>query len=189
MNCQIVIAGVGGQGVLFATRIFTEIAQNRGLPVIGSETHGMAQRGGSVTSHLKLGDFQSPLVAEGDADLLLGIDLLEAHRNLPFLRPAEPGPGAFCLVNAPGPEDFPNPRVQPILARLGVRVHTCPADRIALELGNPLAANLVLLGFAASLEGFFFPYGELQETVESISPPAHRPVNFQALEQGRALAS
>lgn len=187
MNCQIVIAGVGGQGVLFATRVFTEIAQARGVAVIGSETHGMSQRGGSVTSHLKLGAFQSPLVAEGDADILLGLDRLEAHRNLPFLRPAGPGPGGFCVVNAPAEEDFPDPRVAPLLTRLGVRVHTCPADRLALEMGSPLVANLVVLGFASSLQGFTFPFEEVLATVDSISPPVHRSANREALQRGRNL--
>lgn len=188
MTCQIVIAGIGGQGVLFATRIFTEIAQARGVPVIGSENHGMAQRGGSVTSHLKLGAFQSPLVAEGEADLLLGLDALETHRNLGFLRPTGRGSPAFCVVNAPDGAAFPDPRVAGALAALGVRVHRCAADAAAQQMGSAVSSNLVLLGFASSLPGFPFPYDEVRRTVEAVSPPGYRPTNAEALERGRALA-
>jgi indolepyruvate ferredoxin oxidoreductase beta subunit len=189
MRTQVVIAGIGGQGVLFATRVFTEIARKRGLPVIGSENHGMSQRGGSVTSHLKLGEFRSPLVAEGEADVLLGLDCLEAHRNLPFLRQAGDGrPGGVGVVNAPGPEDFPDPRLSEVLHAAGIRVYACPADATAMEMGNPLVANLVLLGFAASLPDFPFPFDEVRDVVDGISPAPHRTANLQALEQGRRFA-
>jgi indolepyruvate ferredoxin oxidoreductase beta subunit len=186
LGCQIVIAGVGGQGVLFATRVFTEIARQRGLPVIGSENHGMSQRGGSVTSHLKLGEFQSPLVAEGEADILLGLDNLEAHRNLPFLRHATDGrAGGLAVANAPRPGDFPDPRLAEALAAAGIRAHACPADEAAMAMGNPLVANLVLLGFAAALPGFPFPFAQLRDVVDGISPAPHRGPNLQALERGK----
>ena len=64
MNFQAIIAGVGGQGVLFAAKIFTEMARRKKQPVFGSQTFGMAQRGGSVMTHLKIGEFNSPLVRE-----------------------------------------------------------------------------------------------------------------------------
>ena len=185
MSYQIVIAGIGGQGTLFATRIFTEIARARGLPVIGSENHGMSQRGGSVVSHLKLGEFHSPLVKEGDADLLLGLDALEAHRNLPFLRA---GQGALCVVNAPPNGPFPDSKIAPILERMEVRVRTCDADAVAMETGSPLTANLVLLGLAGAVDGFPFSPQDLQDAVSSISAPPYRQSNLAALERGRGLA-
>lgn len=188
MGCQLVIAGIGGQGVLFATRIFTEIARERGWPVIGSENHGMSQRGGSVTSHLKLGGFHSPLVAEGEGDVLLGLDVLEAHRNLPFLRHAAGGKAAgLAVVNAPRGADFPDPRLTDVLAGAGIRVRACPADAAAMQLGTPLAANLVLVGFAASLSEFPFPFGELHRVVDAISASPHRAANLRALEHGGRL--
>ncbi len=188
MKSQIVIAGVGGQGVLFAARVFTEAAQRRGLQVLGSENHGMSQRGGSVTSHLKIGEFASPLVAEGDADLLLGLDCLEAHRTLSFLRPADGSSSALCVVNAPDARAFPDPRAAPVLRAMGVEIHTCAADTAALAMGSPVSANLVLLGFGAVLAGFPFSYEEVRAAVESVSSPAHRAVNLAALERGRNLA-
>ena len=73
---QIVISGVGGQGVLFVTRLLAEAAIGKGLPVFTSETHGMAQRGGTVISHLKVGRFASPLIMPGAAD---GLNALKAE--------------------------------------------------------------------------------------------------------------
>ena len=83
---QIVITGIGGQGILFTSRILGHIALSRNEDIIGNEVHGMAQRGGSVVSHIKMGSFSSPLVMPGEADLLLAFDQYEAIRNLHFLK-------------------------------------------------------------------------------------------------------
>jgi indolepyruvate ferredoxin oxidoreductase beta subunit len=187
MRYQVVIAGIGGQGTLFATKIFTEIARRRAVPVIGSENHGMSQRGGSVVSHLKLGEFLSPMIREGDADLLLGLDALETRRNLPFLRAGNGGPGALCLVNTPAESAFTTPEVSVILDRMGVQVCRCPADDIAMELGNPLTANLVLLGLATHQDRFPFTYEEVRAALEGISAPAYQGANLAALDRGRGL--
>ena len=120
MKCQAIIAGVGGQGVLFAARIFTEMASRKNLPVLSSQTFGMAQRGGSVMSHLKIGGFNGPLVCEGDADVLLGLDCVEAHRTLPYLRPKQGGKNAICVVNVPSALAFPDQRVAGFLREMGV---------------------------------------------------------------------
>lgn len=187
MRCQTVIAGVGGQGVLFAAKILTEIARSRNLPVLGSQTFGMAQRGGSVMTHLKMGPFDSPLVCEGEADLLLGLDGTEAHRTLPFLRAIRDGKAALCVVNASGTQAFPDARVAPLLADMGIIVHSCNADAVALDMKLPLVANLVLLGFGASREEFPFDYAEVVAATEALSAPKHRGVNLEALERGRML--
>ncbi|MDF1552737.1 MAG: 2-oxoacid:acceptor oxidoreductase family protein [Deferrisomatales bacterium] len=189
MKYQVVIAGIGGQGTLFATKIFTEIARLHGFPVLGSENHGMSQRGGSVVSHLKLGEFHSPMIREGDADLLLGLDALEASRNLPFLRAANGGHGALCVVNAPALGGFPDPGVAAILDGMGVQVCPCPADAIAMELGNPLTANLVLLGLATSQDRFPFTYEEVRDTLEGLSAPSFRAPNLAALERGSRFSA
>ena len=188
MNYQAIIAGVGGQGVLFAAKLFTEMARRKKLPVLGSQTFGMAQRGGSVMTHLKIGDFCGPLVCEGDADLLLGLDCMEAHRTLSYLHAATTTRGALCVVNAPQAGAFPDPTVAALLGRMGVTCHSCNADGEALQLGQPLVANLVLLGFGASQQGFPFSFADVCEATEVLSGAAHRSLNLQALERGRALA-
>jgi len=147
---------VGGQGVLFLTRLLAEAAMAGGLPVLTSETHGMAQRGGVVVSHLKVGGFHSPLVRTGRADLLLALkdENVGLHRG--FL-----ADGGALVVNSPVPVD----------AGPGVRVHAVDADALALAAGAPHAANLVLLGFAlarvggGTAGGFFCAAGEIREAL------------------------
>jgi len=187
MKCQAIIAGIGGQGVLFAAKVFTEMARRKKVPVLGSQTFGMAQRGGSVMTHLKIGEFDSPLVCEGDADLLLALDCMEAHRTLPYLHPKENGRGAVCVVNAPDAQAFPDRRVAGLLSEMGVTVHTCNADAVALQMNNPLVANLVLLGFGSSREHFPFTFEEVREATGALSGTAHRTAKLDALERGRSL--
>ncbi len=139
---QIVISGVGGQGVLFVTRLIAEAAIARGLSVLTSETHGMAQRGGSVVSHLKIGDFASPLIRSGCADGLLGLKAESRDLHGHFIRA-----DGWQVVNATA-------------AAAGV-VHV-DADAVAARIENPRAVNLVVLGFAlARLGGGNAAAGEL----------------------------
>jgi indolepyruvate ferredoxin oxidoreductase beta subunit len=187
MKSQAIIAGIGGQGVLFTAKVFTEMARLKNLQVSGSQTFGMAQRGGSVMTHMKIGEFDSPLVSEGDADLLFALDCMEAHRNLPYLRSKQNGSSALCVVNAPDQKAFPDPRVAGLLDEMGVIVHACDAAGVALRMNHPMVTNLVLLGFGASREHFPFTYDEACEAIEALSGPAQRAVNLAALEQGRSL--
>jgi indolepyruvate ferredoxin oxidoreductase beta subunit len=153
---QVVLSGVGGQGILFLSRLLAEAAIAGGLPVLTSETHGMAQRGGVVVSHLKVGGFDSPLVRAGRADLLLVLKEENVALHRQFLVD-----GGALIVNAPGPAG----------AGPGVRVHAVDADALALSAGAPHAVNLVLLGFAlarlggGSAGGFFCAAGEIREAL------------------------
>ena len=178
MNLQMILSGVGGQGILFATRIFTNLALEKGYNVIGSETHGMAQRGGSVVSHLKIGDYSSPLVRQGTADLLLSFDPDEAYRTLSFLKR-----GSLCFVNSPR-EDFWDPGIKSYLKKNEIRAYSFPADRVALALGVPQSANLALIGYALSAPDVPFTYEDVRETIARISPPRFRDVNLQAFDIG-----
>lgn len=178
MNIQLILAGVGGQGILFATRVFSETALAQGYPVIGSETHGMSQRGGSVISHLKIGPYQSPLVRRGTADMLLSLDRDEAYRNLSFLRP-----GGMAFVNHER-ADFMAPAVKRWVSEQGIAVQVFDADRVALDLGAPVVANLVLIGSALSHPQAPFAYTEIRETVARLSSSRFRSVNLEALERG-----
>ncbi|MFH1488585.1 MAG: 2-oxoacid:acceptor oxidoreductase family protein, partial [Pseudomonadota bacterium] len=97
---NIVLCGLGGQGILFMTKVVAHAALAKGFQVMGAETHGMAQRGGSVISHLRLGEVQSSLIRAGSAHLLLSLDENEGYRNLPFLARnsrmfVNSGPGRF----------------------------------------------------------------------------------------------
>jgi len=100
-----VLSGLGGQGILFMTKVFAATALEKGYNVLGAETHGMAQRGGSVVSHLRVGEARSSLVRAGAADFLISMDESEAYRYLPYLKK-----GGTLFANAPS-KSFPDKRV------------------------------------------------------------------------------
>jgi indolepyruvate ferredoxin oxidoreductase beta subunit len=147
---NIFLAGVGGQGTLLASEILSETLMTAGYDVKKSEVHGMSQRGGSVTSHVRYGKrVFSPLIPEGMADVLFGFELLEAYRYLPMLRP-----GGTVVVNdlkiipapvAMGLENYPENIPAKIIA-------ACPdakvvnGEQLALQAGNVRTVNIVLLG-------------------------------------------
>ena len=133
---QIVISGVGGQGVIFLTRLLAEAAISKGLPVFTSETHGMAQRGGTVISHLKVGDFSSPLIRPFKADGLLALKMEGLDLHGVYLKP-----GSWAVANHPGYH----------AKKLDGPVFSVDADRIAQKISNPRSINLIVLGFAMAV--------------------------------------
>jgi indolepyruvate ferredoxin oxidoreductase, beta subunit len=136
MRQQIVIGGVGGQGVLFVTRLLAEAAILKGLRVFTSETHGMAQRGGTVLSHLKVGSFSSPLIRAGNADGLLALKTNSLTQHGYYLKP-----GGWTVVNSS----------QNVLAGVEVSAYTVDAESLAKEIQSPKSVNLILLGFALAV--------------------------------------
>ena len=132
---QILVSGLGGQGVLFITSLLAEAAINKGLPVFTSETHGMAQRGGTVVSHFKVGDFSSPLIRPFQADGLLVLKDENIAQHGFFLKK-----GGWAVVNSGNDLN--------VLKMLPASV--IDADRLAQEISNPKSVNLILLGFALS---------------------------------------
>lgn len=147
---SILLAGVGGQGTLLASEVLSEVLMLAGFDVKKSEIHGMSQRGGSVTSHVRWGEkVFSPLIPEGTADILFGFELLETYRALPMLRKGgavvvnnlKIAPGPVATGMATYPEDIPS--------KIGAKVEdTIIVDgmELAMEAGNFRTANTVLLG-------------------------------------------
>jgi indolepyruvate ferredoxin oxidoreductase beta subunit len=172
---RLILAGLGGQGVIFTTRLLAQAAVAFGEPVMVSEIHGMSQRGGSVVSHLKIGGNESPLIRRGTADLLLALESDEALRNLPFLRP-----GGVAIVNT---EQGPPPEVAEHLAGLDIQVLSVPATRIAVELGSAAVSNVVLVGFAAAHPSLTLPIDALGKALAVVAR-RRRELNLQALEAG-----
>ena len=149
---NILIAGVGGQGVLLTSKIIAEAALLQGLDVKQSEVHGMAQRGGSVLSQVRFGDkVYSPIIAEGEADLLIGFEPLETARYLHFLHE-----GGIAVYNTHpigtigvsiGKETYPQD-IHETIEKYVPQVHPFDATNVAVEVGEKRAVNLVLLGAA-----------------------------------------
>jgi indolepyruvate ferredoxin oxidoreductase beta subunit len=175
---NIVLCGLGGQGILFMTKVLAWAAVNNGLNILGAETHGMAQRGGSVTSHLRLGDVKGSLVRAGTADFLISLDDIESYRNLPFL-----AKGAEMYVNAVS-EVFPEQKVKPFLDNKKIRYRALHAGSIAQELGAPLSANLALLGYFSAFREGPLGYESMRTTIQKISPDAFRAMNFAVFDAG-----
>ena len=135
---QILISGVGGQGVLFITSLLAEAAIRKGLPVFTSETHGMAQRGGTVVSHFKVGDFSSPLIRPFQADGLLVLKDENIAQHGSFLRP-----GGWAVVNSS----------KDMKINKNTTASAVDADRLAQEIKNPKSLNLIVLGLALARAG------------------------------------
>ncbi|MHB8909765.1 MAG: 2-oxoacid:acceptor oxidoreductase family protein [Syntrophales bacterium] len=163
MKQQIVVSGIGGQGVLFVTRILAEAAVERGMEVLTSETHGMAMRGGTVISHVKAGPFTSPLIRTGQADvgLFLHAGNREVHRG--FLKP-----GGAMYVNA----------------EQGGEGGAIDATRIARDHGSLVIANLVLLGFAVGKGGLFCDAATVEAVLKRISPALQLALNLEGFRLG-----
>lgn len=162
MDLQMVIVGLGGEGIIFMTRILVEGFYQSGHPVISTETHGMAMRGGSVISQIKIGDYQSPLIRYGEADMLVGTSEVEAQRNLPFLKK-----GGTTIINTKGKGN-----------------HRIDATSIAHGLGNPRGGNLVLLGYALAHLAPTMSLEPFLEATEELSPERFVSGNLRALKEG-----
>ncbi|MCX7732131.1 MAG: indolepyruvate oxidoreductase subunit beta [candidate division WOR-3 bacterium] len=190
---NLLVCGVGGQGVLLFSDILAQLALTAGLDVKKSEVHGMAQRGGSVTSHIRWGEkIHSPLIEEGTADIIVAFELLEAVRYLHFLAPAgwliydpltiAPLPVQLGLVEQIASEELEK-RIQNRLKKsLAVR-----AFDTARTLGNPRVQNTVMLGAVSRL--LEFPDDLYYQTIKQLVKPQFVEANILAFRRGQELVS
>jgi indolepyruvate ferredoxin oxidoreductase beta subunit len=188
---NVLLSGVGGQGVVLASFVLSQVALAEGYDVKQSEVHGMSQRGGSVTSHFRFGGkVWEPLVVEGSADILLAFEALEALRYVNWLRPEglliynslriNPSPVSAGLATYP--ED-----IDVLIAKSRANVRRVNANEIAQQAGTIKAANVVMLG-AVSPALPFAP--ETWETViRGAVPPKTVDVNLQAFSLGVAAGA
>ena len=188
---NILVSGIGGQGVMTAAEIVSQTALAQGYDVKKTEVAGMAQRGGVVTSHVRFGErVFSPAIPDGEADILIGFEPAEALRWCAQLRP-----GGVAMVNQMRQEppvvsfglyDYPEDPIGD-MRKAGINVHAFDAGAIARELGNFRLVNTVMLG---AISGYLpFPAEVLKEAILQ-SFRARKPklvaINEQAFEAGRA---
>ena len=182
---NIMIVGVGGQGTLLASRILGNAVIRMGYDVKVSEVHGMSQRGGSVVTYVKYGEkVHSPIIDNGEADIVLAFELLEAYRALPALKAQgrlivndqRINPMPVITGAAKYPED--------IVAKLSEKVDTTAVDALALanEAGSFKAVNVVLIGVMARSTDI--PYEVWIDTVKSTVPAKFLDINLKAFELG-----
>ena len=175
---NIVLSGLGGQGILFMTKILAQTALNIGFNVMGAETHGMAQRGGSVVSHLRLGEVKSSLVRTGTAHFLLSLEENEGYRNLPFL-----SQGAKMYVNT-NSKHFPREEAKGLLDKRKIIYRSIPAGTIAQDLGAPRSSNLALLGYFSAFDEGPIGYKDIKTTIDTISPKKFKDINLKVFDAG-----
>ena len=191
MSTNIVLCGVGGQGTVLASKLIATAAMGRGIPVKTAETIGMAQRGGSVFSHVRVGDgAASPLVGRGTADVIVAFEPAEAVRQLPFLRRG----GAVVVSNRPvvpvssmtgGPAYDLEAimgylRAQEASGRIG-DLAVVDADRAARELGSAKCLNVVLLGAAARSGALGLSAEDVRSAIHERVPERFWELNDRAL--------
>jgi indolepyruvate ferredoxin oxidoreductase beta subunit len=188
-----VIAGVGGQGALLVSNVLAEVGVHSGYDVKKTEVHGMSQRGGSVTSHVRWGErIYSPMVGQGEADFLLALEKLESLRYLEMLRP-----GGTVLVGdvkippitvSAGEEVYPDDHsIRAALEQLAGLVVFLPTRSLAEQAGNARAHNVVLLG---SLSALLAQSSERvwREVVAAGVPARYVDLNLRAFSLGRTFA-
>ena len=188
--CNFLLAGVGGQGTILASDVLAEVALASGLDVKKSEVHGMAQRGGSVNTHVRWNadKVYSPLVGEGEADILLAFEEAEALRYVNYLRQ-----GGVVVVNrqaikpitvTSGGAHYPSEEeLRAVYGRVTNRFYLVPGADLAEELGNARAANVVLLGALSSF--LDVPAETWLAVIEKRVPPRYVELNRQAFLAGR----
>jgi indolepyruvate ferredoxin oxidoreductase beta subunit len=177
-NC--LIAGIGGQGTVLASKLIAAAAMKKGFDVRTTETIGMAQRGGSVVSHVRIGDnIYSPLIPSGKADILIAFEPAEAVRQLPFLK--SDGVLITAGYSSPAMVEY----LKSCVSRLAV------IDNARLALKNAKTLNVALLGAAAQLSqrdqsgGFPFDAETLKEAIPEMLHERFWEINIEAFELGR----
>jgi len=186
---DLLITGVGGQGVILASNIISEVALAAGYDVKKTDTLGMAQRGGSVVSHVRLGrKVWSPLIKAGEVDIMVAFEKLEAARWSHYLRP-----GAIAIVNNHalrplsvnlGDERYPSDEeITDILGRHSERIYFINGTSRARELGNIRTLNVFLLGCVS----LFLPFriSVWQDIISQHVPSGVQQLNIDAFSQGR----
>jgi indolepyruvate ferredoxin oxidoreductase beta subunit len=178
IKTQIILAGIGGQGVLFASRIFSGLGLKRGINILGSETHGMSQRGGSVLAHLKLGDFHSPLIRTGAADILYSFAEEETYRSLKFLKS-----GGVCFVNLKDSKRF-DPAILSYLKGKDIVFRAVDAGKVASRICFARSANIALIGYSVGSGLVPFEYDDMRSVLKSVSRERDLEMNLKAFEIG-----
>ena len=186
MTESVIIVGVGGQGLLLASKILGRVLVGEGYDVKVSEVHGMAQRGGSVVTYVKYGaQVRSPLIERGEADYLLAFEELEAARWLEYLKA-----GGKIILNAnqiapmpviTGKTGYPK-GIAAALRSKGADVKELDALNIAQSAGSPKAVNAVMIGALAKELGV--RRGAWEEAIAALVPERFRELNLKAFSEG-----
>lgn len=189
MTYNIYICGIGGQGIIKTSIVIGETGLKSNQNVVMSEIHGMSQRGGIVSTELKIGEDKSPIISKGAADLVLAFEPVEAIRAL-----EKTNKDSIVVVNTHpilpstiNQQDVDYPKVDDILAELKTKVkevHSMDANKIAMEAGHPLSMNMVMVGAASAVTNFPLDKDSLIDTMKDNLPPKSLDINIKAFNEG-----
>lgn len=188
-KCNVIITGVGGQGMLLACRVIGQVFQNHFDDVRLSELHGMSQRGGSVVTYVKGGKrIYSPLIKTGEADLALSFEKLESFRHVSALKK-----DGILIANTQeimpmpvitGAAEYPHDIVERYVSN-GMKVDAIDAFSLAKEAGSVRAVNMVLIGRVSTY--FDFPEEEWLDAMKACIRPQFIDMNLKAFSLGRGI--
>ena len=194
---NILLAGVGGQGLMLLSQVMGDACTRSGVKVVVGAQHGLAQRSGSISAHVRIGDAYSPLIPYGTADLIIAMDAMEALRYVEYLKQ-----GGTVVMNSrithPPLETAPIVKnrqekriyitleqVREQLGKVAGRIIAIDAKNVAAQAGNPRTENIVLLGAASALSGFPILTEPLKESVKRIVPESAVEANLKAFSLGQ----
>ncbi|MCW4034852.1 MAG: indolepyruvate oxidoreductase subunit beta, partial [Candidatus Bathyarchaeota archaeon] len=188
MVVNIVFSGIGGQGIVVASDIFCEAALIDGWDVAKAEVHGMAQRGGSIVAHVRVGEkVQAPLIETGTAEIILGFEMLEAARVLPML-----SKNGTVIVNTKyippstsGSSTLTHEQILNLIRERAKTVYEIDGLGIATKLGNILVVNTVLLGALSAIPENIVKKSSLEKAVANRLKQKYIDVNLKALQIGK----
>ncbi len=187
---NIIICGVGGQGIILSSEILALVAMESGYDVKKSEVHGMAQRGGSVVSHIRIGEkVYSPLIEKGKCDFLLSFEKAETLRWIPYLKKDDP----VIIINdveiipplvSLGLDRYPE-NIEEKLKNITKNIYFVPAIQIAKSLGEIITFNILLLGTLSK----FLPFKEeiWENVIKNNVPEKKIEINLIAFKKGREI--
>ena len=187
MNKNILLCGVGGQGIVLASKLIAQAAMENSLPVMSAETIGMAQKGGSVFSHVRIGsNLSTPMIPKGGADVIIGFEPAEAVRMLPYLKkdgtvivnscPTKPVTAMLSASSYTGKE------MLAYLKKNVERLTIVDCERAASEIGSLKVVNMILLGAAAATGELPISMADIKTCLAKRLKPRLLEMNYKALE-------
>jgi indolepyruvate ferredoxin oxidoreductase beta subunit len=195
MTYNIMTCGVGGQGLMLFSNILGLACAEFGLNIRTAEAHGLAQRSGSIYTHIRIGeDLYSPLIPFGEADVLLSMEAIECLRYIEYLKPNGniilnkyiwyPVQSTFLRVKDSEIQYVTIEQILGQLQQITTNIHMINASELAIEAGHSLTSNVVLLGALTKTEGFPLSLDQLREVIPRVVPQKAIKANLKALNLG-----
>ncbi len=193
MNSNILLAGVGGQGTVLASRILAQCGLNKGFPAHTAETIGMAQRGGCVVSHVRIGsDMHSPIIPKGHADVIIGFEPAEAVRNIDYLKP-----GGTVIVNrraikpttdSLSDSGYTGERMLEYLRDTVSHLIIVDGDAVCAACGSFRVMNIAMIGAAIGCGAVDFTQEDISTAIQSLLREKYVEASLKALKLGADCA-